>query len=86
MRTEEFVSLLKELKMLSDQGRQAGKYHTVVPHINLKDDRVVRLVFNGYQTGQGISKTFDERDYRNGRKMIDVIIEYMSRDWHWYLD
>lgn len=86
MTTEEFMSLLKELKLLSDQGRQAGKYHTVVPHINLKNDRVVRLVFSGYQAGQGISKIFDERNYHHGRKMADVIIEYMSRDWHWYLD
>ena len=85
MTTEEFMLLLKDLKQLSDQGRQAGKYHTVVPHINLKDDRVVRLVFNGYHAGQGISKIFDERDYRHGRKMFNVIVEYMSRDWHWHL-
>ena len=86
MKIEEFMLLLQDMKQLRIGDRQAGKYHTAVPHMDLKEDRVTRIVFYGNDIEGGISKTFDERDYRHGRKMFNVIVEYMSRDWHWYLD
>ena len=80
MELEEFMLLLQDMKQLSMKGRQAGKYHTAVPHMDLREDKVTGIVFYGSDIEGGISKTFYERDYRHGRKMFNVIVEYMSRD------